>query len=135
MDYVPSRQASRAGNCGLAQGNRCDSVAFILNRRTAFHANRARDSAAQHQVVVRRIDDRIDLRVRQVALAQSDLRAPILAHGHDIIAPTVWTRKTTALLLLLAQIGAILVTGCDSRHNDRSPSTIQVDIETSPTST
>ena len=48
----------------------------------------------------------------------------------------MWTRKTTARLLLLAQIAAPLaVAGCDGRRDDRSPSTIQVDLETSPTST
>jgi peptide/nickel transport system substrate-binding protein len=49
----------------------------------------------------------------------------------------VWTRKTTGRLLLLAQIGAALVAlvGCDPSRVDRSPATIQVDIETSPTST
>ena len=38
---------------------------------------------------------------------------------------------------MLAQIAAALVAlaGCDHRRNDRSPGTIQVDIETSPTST
>ena len=47
------------------------------------------------------------------------------------------TRKTTARLLLLAQIAAAVVAlaGCDRRRDDRSPRTIQVDIETSPTST
>jgi peptide/nickel transport system substrate-binding protein len=49
----------------------------------------------------------------------------------------VWTRKTTRRLLLLTQITAALVAlaGCDSRRSDRSPGTIQVDLETSPTST
>jgi len=49
----------------------------------------------------------------------------------------VGTRKTTARLLLLAQIAAAVVAlaGCDHRRDDRSPRTIQVDIETSPTST
>ncbi len=49
----------------------------------------------------------------------------------------MWTRKRTAGLLLLAQIAAALValTGCNGRRNDRSPRTIQVDIEISPTST
>jgi peptide/nickel transport system substrate-binding protein len=47
----------------------------------------------------------------------------------------VWTRKTTARLLLLAKIAAaIALAGCDHRV-ERSPKTIQVDIETSPTST
>jgi peptide/nickel transport system substrate-binding protein len=49
----------------------------------------------------------------------------------------VWTRKTTGRLLLLAQIAAALIAlaGCDGRRADRSPGAIQVDIETSPTST
>ena len=49
----------------------------------------------------------------------------------------MWTRKTTRRLLLLTQITAALVAlaGCDSRRSDRSPGTIQVDLETSPTST
>ena len=46
------------------------SVAFLLNRRTAFDANRARDAAAQHQVVVRGVYDRVNVRFRQVALPQ-----------------------------------------------------------------
>ena len=46
-------------------------------------------------------------------------------------------RKTTARLVLLAQIAAALVAlaGCDSRSSERSTDMIQVDIETSPTST
>jgi peptide/nickel transport system substrate-binding protein len=45
-------------------------------------------------------------------------------------------RKTTVLLLMLAQIAAaVMLAGCESRQVDRSPGTIQVDIETSPTST
>jgi peptide/nickel transport system substrate-binding protein len=46
-------------------------------------------------------------------------------------------RKTTARRLMFAQIAALLVVlaGCDRHRNDRSPATIQVDIETSPTST
>jgi peptide/nickel transport system substrate-binding protein len=46
-------------------------------------------------------------------------------------------RKTTVRLLVLAQIAAVLamLAGCDNRQIDRSPGTIQVDIETSPTST
>jgi peptide/nickel transport system substrate-binding protein len=49
----------------------------------------------------------------------------------------VWTRKTTRRLLFLAQIAAAIVAlaGCDRRRYDRTPGTIQVDIETSPTST
>jgi peptide/nickel transport system substrate-binding protein len=49
----------------------------------------------------------------------------------------VWTRKTTRRLLLLAQIAATLVAlaGCDRSRTDRSPGTIQVDLEISPTST
>jgi peptide/nickel transport system substrate-binding protein len=49
----------------------------------------------------------------------------------------VWTRKTTRRLFLLAQIASALVAlaGCDSRRSDRSPGTIQVDLETSPMST
>ena len=46
------------------------------------------------------------------------------------------TRKTTARLRLFAQIAAALaLAGCAHYRNDRSPDTIQVDIELSPTST
>jgi peptide/nickel transport system substrate-binding protein len=49
----------------------------------------------------------------------------------------VETRKTTGRLLLLAQIASavVVLAGCDRGRDDRSPGTIQVDIETSPTST
>ncbi len=46
-------------------------------------------------------------------------------------------RETTARLRLVAQIAAALVAlaGCGHYRTDRSPGTLQVDIETSPTST
>ena len=45
-------------------------------------------------------------------------------------------RKTTALLRLAAQIAAALaLAGCGHYRTDHSPGTIQVDLETSPTST
>ncbi|MGA9721524.1 MAG: ABC transporter substrate-binding protein, partial [Candidatus Binatus sp.] len=49
----------------------------------------------------------------------------------------MWTRKTTAGLQLAAQIAVVLVAlaGCDGRSTERSPGSIQVDIEISPTST
>ena len=137
MNYVSRMQPSRASDRGLAESNRPDSIAFLLNRGTALDANRARDAAAEHQVVVRGIHDRIDIRVGKVALAEPDHRAPIFVHRHVIIAPTVWTRKTTAGPRFVLQIVAALVAiaGCDVHRIDRSPGTIQVDLETSPTST
>ena len=50
---------------------------------------------------------------------------------------TVWISERTARLRLVAQIAAALVAlaGCGHYRTDRSPGTIQVDIETSPTST
>ena len=50
---------------------------------------------------------------------------------------TVWISENTARLRLVAQIAAALVAlaGCARYRTDRSPGTIQVDIETSPTST
>jgi peptide/nickel transport system substrate-binding protein len=137
MNHVSRAQASRAGNRRLAERNWPDAIAFLLNQWAAFDANRPRDAAAQHQVVVRGIHDRVHIRVSEIALPQPDLHAPIIAHRHVIIAPTVGTRKTTASLLLFAQIAAAVVAlaGCDSRRDVRAPGTIQIDIETSPTST
>src|SRR3984957_7387487 len=134
---MPRAQQSRARNRGLAERNRAYPVALLLNRRAAFDANRTRDAAAQHQVVVRGVYDRVNVRFRQVTLAQTNLVAPIFTHRHVIIAPTVWTRKTTRRLLLLAQITTVLIAfaGCDHSRNDRSPGMIQVDLEISPTST
>ena len=99
----------RARDRRVAERNRAYPVALLLNRRAALDANRTCDAAAQLQVVVRRVYDRVNLRFRQVTLPQTNLVAPIFAHRHVIIAPTVWTRKTTRRLLLLAQIGATLV--------------------------
>src|SRR3984957_8951566 len=136
VNHVTRAQQSRARNRGLAERNRAYLIALLLNRRAAFDANRTRDAAAQHQVVVRGVYDRVNVRFRQVALPQTNLVAPIFVHRHVIIAPTVWTRKTTQRLLLLAQIAAALVAlaACDYSRTNRSPGTIQVDLEISPTS-
>ena len=50
---------------------------------------------------------------------------------------TVWISEWTARLRFVAQIAPALVAlaGCGQYRTDRSPGTIQVDIETSPTST
>src|SRR5271163_3218032 len=136
VNHVSRAQVSCAGDRGLADRDGANLVALLLNRGTAFDANGARDAAAQHQVAVRRVHDCIHVSVGEVALPQLDFCAPIFAHRHVIIAPTVSTRKTTARLLMLAQISAAVVAlaGCE-RPVDRSPRTIQVDIEISPTST
>ncbi len=48
---------------------------------------------------------------------------------------TVWTRKTIAPLRLVALIAALALAGCGPDRTARSPATIQVDIEITPTST
>ncbi len=114
VNHMPRPQASRAGNSRLAQRDRSDPVAFLLNRRAALHANRAGDAAAEHQIVVRGVHDRVHVGVGQISLPQLDLRAPFFAHCHVIIAPTVAIRKTSWRLRLVVQIAAALVALADA---------------------
>src|SRR5713101_6340386 len=80
MDHMTRRQLAAAGYCRLADPNRSDPVAFLLDARSALDANRAGHAASQHQVVVRGIDDRIDPRLGQITLPECHLRAPFTGH-------------------------------------------------------
>src|SRR5579862_6688340 len=160
VNYVPRSQPARARNRRLAQSNRADTVALALNRRAALDPNRARDTAAQHQLIVCRIYDRIGVRLGKVALTEPDLRAPTYTHRYLMLgqtaksridsviiaspgkypeaeALTVWTTETKARLLIAAQVMVALAAlgGCVRYRAGRSPAMIQVDIEISPTST
>jgi peptide/nickel transport system substrate-binding protein len=136
MNHVPRRQQSRTGDRRLAERDWADSVAFRLNRRPALDANRTRHATAEHQVVIRGIDDRINIGFGKVTLPEFDFCAPIFVHRHVIIVPTVGLRKTTSHVRLIAELAAALALAtCSHYRIDHSPGTIQVDIETPPTST
>src|SRR5713226_3436571 len=60
------------------------SLQFALNRVAAFAANRPGHAAAENQIVVRGVDNRVRLHLRQVALLDHDFRCrgfrALLAH-------------------------------------------------------
>src|SRR6266851_8022859 len=80
MNHVTRRKLAAAGYRRLADPNRADAVAFLLDARSALDANRAGHAASQHQVVVRGVDDRVDPRLGQIALPKRHLRAPFTGH-------------------------------------------------------
>lgn len=74
VDDVARRQRTRAGDCGLPNVDRPVGVALGLDGRPATPANRAGDSAAEREVVVRCVDDRIDILFDEVARQDQDAR-------------------------------------------------------------
>src|SRR5260370_41233104 len=86
MNHVPRRKLAAAGYRCLADPDRANPVAFLLDTRAALDANRAGHPASQHQVVVRGIDDRVDSRLGQIALPDRHLPAPFIGH----LASSLW---------------------------------------------
>src|ERR1700682_1355576 len=74
MNHMMRVQISGARNCGFADFHRPMRIALLLNRRTASPADRACDTSPKHQVVVRRVDDRVDMVIDEVAFDDHDPR-------------------------------------------------------------
>jgi hypothetical protein len=69
-----SRRDRRASH-----GYRANLVAFPLHRFAAFAANHSREAAAELQIVIRGVDDRINIHLDKVALLQNDFLRQV--HG------------------------------------------------------
>jgi len=66
-------------------------IAFLLNRRTALGANRARNTSAQFQIIVCSIDYCIDLSFSYIALPNSNFRTPFVTHQFPPCALIQWS--------------------------------------------
>ncbi len=68
-------EASAPGHDRLAGGDRPELVALGLDRGSALGPDRPRDAGAEHEVAVRRIDDRIGGELGEIALDELEMRA------------------------------------------------------------
>src|SRR5215203_5646153 len=74
MDDPACRQLARARGHRLAQPDRGQSVALLLNRLAAGPGDGPGDPAAVPEVGVRRVGDRVDVELRYVGLLNLDVR-------------------------------------------------------------
>ena len=72
MNHVPRFQFAAAGNGRVADWDASDFIAFALDFFSAPSPDRSRNAGAQLQIVVRSIDDRVRIHLRQVALLDHD---------------------------------------------------------------
>ena len=84
MDHVAGAQIAARGDRRAADGNAADGVAFLLNRIAALAADRSGHAAAELQIIIRGIDDGVDIHLRQIALHEDDFFAD--AHGGDSLS-------------------------------------------------
>src|SRR5580658_180143 len=68
MNYVTRFQLPARSDRGSSHRNAADLVALLLDDVATLSANRSRHAAAVLQIVVGRIDDRIGVHLRQIAL-------------------------------------------------------------------
>src|SRR5690349_5964525 len=85
MDDVPRLQLAAASDRCLADAYRTVRRAFVLDGRTAAALDRARDTGAEDEVVVRRVDYRVDVLLRDIA-----------DHDHDASGRHAITSSTRA---------------------------------------
>src|SRR5216683_2325882 len=74
MNDMTTWQFARSRDRRLSNLHGSVSIALALNRRPATHADRARYSSTQYELVVGGVDDRIDSLLRQVAGSDHDSR-------------------------------------------------------------
>src|ERR1700704_6211423 len=74
MNHVMCRQLSRTGDRRLTNAHGPVSVALTLDRCATAHAYRSRYTASQHQVVVRGVDDRVNLLIDEGSVDDQDSR-------------------------------------------------------------
>ena len=72
MDHVTRAQLAGARDRRLANSHRTVPIAFILDRGPGCPPDRTRDSASELQIVVRGVDDRVDLLFDEVAADDQD---------------------------------------------------------------
>src|SRR5208282_6393157 len=79
VDHVARFQIAAGRNRGAAYRDCSDIVALGLDLRAALAANRSGNPAAKLELVVRGVDDRVRIHLRQIALANFDSLAEIHA--------------------------------------------------------
>src|SRR5467141_3239888 len=72
MNHESRFQVSARGDGRIADWDTADGVALALNLFSAFAANGSSNARAQNQIVVGRVDDRVRIHLRQVALLNDD---------------------------------------------------------------
>ncbi len=70
MDDIAGLQAARPRDDGLPNRAAADGITFPLNRRAAPAPNGSGHTRPELQMLVRRVDDRIGVKVGDVALDQ-----------------------------------------------------------------
>src|ERR1700694_1837451 len=76
MDDKTRRQLPATGDGGIADRDGADRPALGLDRRTTGTGDGTGNAAAQLQVVIGRVDDGVDILLRQVALQDLNGQAP-----------------------------------------------------------
>jgi hypothetical protein len=82
VNHILGGQVPRACNRRLADLNRSVAVALGLDGRTAFAGNRARHPAAQHEVVIGGVHNRVHRLLRDVRLQHLDAHAVVGNRRH-----------------------------------------------------
>jgi hypothetical protein len=80
VDHKAGAQFAAGRDGRAANGNAADGVAFPLDRVAALPTDRPGNAATKLQVIVRGIDDGVDVHFRQVALKEHDF----LAEAHKL---------------------------------------------------
>src|ERR1700730_5531125 len=94
VNDVARMQLSTTGHRGLPNFHRAVRVAFFLNRRPSTASDGARHTASEDQVIVRSIDDGVDVLLDEVACDDQDSR-----RSH---ASTLATRSSNSLRVAFA---------------------------------
>ena len=85
VDHLLGLQRAGARHHRGADRRTADAVALVLDGRAALLAYGAGDAAAELQFFVRRIDDRVDCQLRDVALDQLEQRV-VHPDGHYLFS-------------------------------------------------
>src|ERR1700676_4754824 len=72
MNHVARFQVSAAGDCRISNGNAADFVALLLNRRPTLAIDCAGYSGTENQIVIRGVDDGVDIHLGDIALLDYD---------------------------------------------------------------
>src|ERR1700676_587051 len=138
VNHVTRLQLSAARNRGIPDRNASYRVALLLNRLAAFAMDRSRHARAQHQIVVRRVYNRIRLHLCDVALlnynslcgnihgAASPRPAPIPADSRITTAPFLMRYASSRHASTVpAEVNAVLTSSidlvCGTGSKSRSP--------------
>ena len=84
MDHLLRLQRAGARHHRRADRRAADSIALVLDRGTALLANGARDAAAKLQILVGRVDNRVDCKLSDVSLDQLE-QSIVHPDGHNLL--------------------------------------------------